>query len=104
MAPADSSPAHPALAPLWALLPAHAARCTLPEPFRADPQVPGALEAQHAPALLPAHVPDSQHVLDSHRVPAVLAEHPEELLKAAHQRVCVQLVPASAAAVSATKR
>ena len=63
-----------------------------------------ALAELRAPASRLAHAPDSLPVPASRRVRVVLAEHPAERLKAAHQPACVLHVPASAAAVSATRR
>ena len=91
-----------ALAQPWEPAPAHAVRCI---PLVQDSLVAHpALAELRAPASRLAHAPDSLPVPASRRVRVVLAEHPAERLKAAHQPACVLHVPASAAAVSATRR
>ncbi len=86
--------------------PAHVARCTPRAPSRAAQAAAPEVQAVpvHAPASPPAHVPASRRVLASAaHAPAVLAElHPTR--PAHRQRVCVLRVPASAVAVSATRR
>jgi hypothetical protein len=109
-APAQAAQAHvlPTRADLAVpvALPAHVARCTRPARSRAAQVVVPEVQVApvHVPASRPAHVPASHRVQASvAHVPAVPAEH-RPIPQEHRQLVFVLHVPASAAAVSVTRR